>query len=134
VTGGGRRELEAKAGALLKEVGLSHRLQHKPSQLSGGELQRVAMARALFWDPPLVLADEPTGNLDPETGEKLHQLIYTLAKRRNQSWVIVTHNEKLARLADKRTRLADGILRDDTSRPPSGGGDAHRRREATEPS
>lgn len=117
VPGGAREELEAKAGALLDEVGLSHRLHHKPSQLSGGELQRVALARALFWEPGLVLADEPTGNLDPSTGEKLHQLIYTLARKREQSWVIVTHNEKLAALADKKTWLVDGILTEDEPGP-----------------
>jgi lipoprotein-releasing system ATP-binding protein len=120
VKGGARVELEAKAGALLDEVGLSHRLGHKPSELSGGELQRVALARALFWEPALVLADEPTGNLDPDTGEKLHHLIYNLARKRQQSWVIVTHNEKLAGMADKKTWLVDGILTEDENRSPSG--------------
>ena len=110
IPGGRRKDLDRRAGDLLEEVGLAGRFNHKPSQLSGGELQRVALARALYWEPPVVLADEPTGDLDPETGEKLHGLIYTLSKKRRQSWVIVTHNEKLARLADKRTRLVGGLL------------------------
>jgi lipoprotein-releasing system ATP-binding protein len=114
IAGRPRRELEARARGLLEEVGLVDRAGHRPMELSGGELQRIAVARALFWDPPLILADEPTGNLDPETGEKLHRLIYTLARRRGQSWIIVTHNENLARLADKRTRLQAGVLREES--------------------
>ncbi|MBU1949828.1 MAG: ATP-binding cassette domain-containing protein, partial [Candidatus Eisenbacteria bacterium] len=110
IAGSTPAQLMPRAEELLFEVGLSDRLHHRPAELSGGELQRVAVARALFWDPPLVMADEPTGNLDPETGEKLHQLIYTLAKRREQSWLIVTHNENLSRMADRRSRVIGGIL------------------------
>jgi lipoprotein-releasing system ATP-binding protein len=81
--------------------------------MSGGEQQRVAVARALFNDPALVIADEPSGNLDPETAEQLHQLVYTLAKDCGQSWLIATHNESLARIADKRSRLVQGRVRAD---------------------
>jgi lipoprotein-releasing system ATP-binding protein len=110
ISGESPGSLRSRAADLLAEVGLSERREHRPAELSGGELQRVAVARALFWDPPIVMADEPTGNLDPETGEKLHQLIYTLAKRREQSWLIVTHNENLSRMADRRSRVVGGML------------------------
>jgi lipoprotein-releasing system ATP-binding protein len=102
-----------KARALLDQVGLGDRAGHKPHEMSGGEQQRVAVARALFNDPILVVADEPSGNLDPETAEHLHQLVYTLARDRGQSWLIATHNETLARVADKRSRLVQGRLRTD---------------------
>ncbi|MBD3336166.1 MAG: ATP-binding cassette domain-containing protein [Candidatus Eisenbacteria bacterium] len=121
IAGHSAQELRGKAEDLLREVGLAERLHHKPVELSGGEQQRVAVARALFWDPPLIMADEPTGNLDPETGEKLHSLIYTLAKRRRQSWLIVTHNEDLARRADRITRLAGGVLEPVAAAPAAGG-------------
>ena len=99
-----------RARELLEAVGLSERERHKPDELSGGEQQRVAVARSLFHEPPLVIADEPSGNLDPETAERLHELVYTLAKDRGQSWLIATHNESLARIADKRSRLMQGRL------------------------
>ena len=96
---------------LLEVVGLSQRAGHRPAQLSGGEQQRVAVARALANDPILILADEPTGNLDRATGEALYKLLYSVARRGRQSWVVVTHNEYLAAMADTRWRLEDGILK-----------------------
>jgi lipoprotein-releasing system ATP-binding protein len=104
-------EARRRAAELLAEVGLAERLGHKPDELSGGEQQRVALARSLYARPRLVLADEPTGNLDPDTARGLHELMYTLARRHGQAWVVVTHNEQLAELADTRTRLDDGVLR-----------------------
>jgi len=99
-----------KAHALLEQVGLAEREGHKPHELSGGEQQRVAVARSLFNEPRLVIADEPSGNLDPETADQLHRLVYTLAKNRGQSWLIATHNESLAGIADRRSRLIQGRL------------------------
>lgn len=97
-----------RAADLLEMVGLAERLTHPPSRLSGGEQQRVAIARALAGDPAVILADEPTGNLDRTTGEGVFKLLYSLARKGHQSWVVATHNEYLARLADKRLRLGDG--------------------------
>jgi lipoprotein-releasing system ATP-binding protein len=104
------RKARERARILLENVGLSDRERHKPHELSGGEQQRVAVARALFREPELVIADEPSGNLDPLTAERLHELVYTLARDRGQSWVIATHNESLARIADNRNRLIQGRL------------------------
>jgi len=101
-----------RARELLGEVGLAERLEHKPAELSGGEQQRVALARALFSHPRMVLADEPTGNLDSATARGLHQLMYTLARRHALAWIVVTHNEQLAGLADRKTRIEDGLLRE----------------------
>ena len=100
-----------RACELLAEVGLADRAEHKPDELSGGEQQRVAVARSLFAAPALVLADEPTGNLDPATARGLHDLMYALARRHGQSWIVVTHNAELAALADTRARLVEGVLR-----------------------
>jgi lipoprotein-releasing system ATP-binding protein len=100
----------AHARSLLEMVGLAERLTHRPAQLSGGEQQRVALARALANRPALILADEPTGNLDRATGESLYELLYSLARKGKQSWVVATHNEYLARMADIRWRLEDGRL------------------------
>lgn len=99
-----------RAGDLLELVGLAARASHRPGQLSGGEQQRVALARALANEPSLVLADEPTGNLDRATGEALYELLYSLARQGRQSWIVATHNEYLARMADLRWELVDGIL------------------------
>ncbi len=99
-----------RASDLLEMVGLAERLSHPPSRLSGGEQQRVAIARALAGDPAIIFADEPTGNLDRTTGEGVFKLLYSLARKGHQSWVVATHNEYLARLADKRWRLADGRI------------------------
>jgi len=104
------QEAKGRALELLSEVGLTDRIEHKPEELSGGEQQRVALARALYANPRVVLADEPSGNLDPRSARQLHELMYTLARRHNQAWVVVTHNEDLAKLADTRCRIKDGIL------------------------
>lgn len=94
----------------VAEIGLSHRLSHKPSELSGGEKQRVAVARALINEPLLVLADEPTGNLDSTTAHSLMELIKDLNRRKGITFLIVTHNEKVARIARRRFKLIDGRL------------------------
>ncbi len=104
------RQARQRAANYLALVGLDSRLEHPPQRLSGGEQQRVAIARAIAGDPALVLADEPTGNLDRETGEGVFELLYSLARNGLQSWVVATHNEYLAGLADKRWRVADGRL------------------------
>jgi lipoprotein-releasing system ATP-binding protein len=105
-----RAELRDKAAALLEEAGLSERLDQRVGKLSGGERQRVAVARALVMDPPLVLADEPTGNLDPETGERVHELLLGLNRKRGAALVVVTHNYDLARRLGRALELRDGKL------------------------
>ena len=97
-----------RAEALLQELGLGHRLAHNPSELSGGEQQRVAVARALMNRPKVLLADEPSGNLDSENAEALHDLFFQLRDRSGQTIVLVTHNESLASRADRTLRMADG--------------------------
>lgn len=99
-----------RATTLLAEVGLGHRLAHRPSQLSGGEQQRVAVARALVVDPPLLVADEPTGNLDSETGAALIRLLLDLRERLGTTVLVATHNDGVARQADRVLRLRDGCL------------------------
>jgi len=103
-------DVEVDAIALLNEVGLGERLHHKPGELSGGEQQRVAVARALMQRPDLVLADEPTGNLDTHTGEALFALMRDLNKSRGTTFVIVTHNEKLSAQADRIVHMQDGQI------------------------
>ncbi len=103
-------EVVADATALLKDVGLGDRLHHKPGELSGGEQQRVAVARALMQRPDLVLADEPTGNLDTHTGEALFALMRELNRARGTTFVIVTHNEKLSAQADRIIHMEDGMI------------------------
>jgi len=109
---GGMRMREAKAQTLpwLERLGLSDRLAHTPEQLSGGERQRVAIARALAGDPPLILADEPTGNLDSARSIEIVQLLHTAASERDAAVVLVTHDAEAARLADRRYRMRDGKL------------------------
>ncbi|MBI3049412.1 MAG: ABC transporter ATP-binding protein [Acidobacteria bacterium] len=104
----GRRDAVARARTLLDEVGLSDRGHHYPSQLSGGEQQRVAIARALANDPPIVLADEPTGNLDSTTGRHIMELLLDVRRARGATLVLVTHEADLAALADDRLSLRDG--------------------------
>lgn len=99
-----------RAASLLTEVGLGHRFEHKPGQLSGGEQQRVAIARALIMAPKLLLADEPTGNLDSGTTESIYELLQTLHDRHGLTMVIVTHSEQLARRMDRTLRMVDGLL------------------------
>lgn len=101
-----RAERDARARRLLEQVGLGHRLSHRPRELSGGEQQRVAIARALANDPPLILADEPTGNLDTESGQKIYELLKEVAGQRTV--LVVTHAEPLARMADQVLHIKDG--------------------------
>jgi lipoprotein-releasing system ATP-binding protein len=105
-----RRDAEKKAGELLADVGLQERGQHRPGELSGGEQQRVALARALIGTPNLLLADEPTGNLDPQTGQGIEKLFQALHKRYTLTSVLVTHNEKLARMCSRTYHLENGQL------------------------
>ena len=109
---GNRTEAEVRKEAekLLKRLGLSHRLQHKPGQLSGGEQQRVAVARALINNPAIVFADEPSGNLDSASAEALHHLFFELREEWNQTFVIVTHNIELADMADQKYEIEDGVI------------------------
>jgi len=100
----------SKGRELLDLLGLSNRMDHKPGELSGGEQQRVAVARSLINDPVVVLADEPSGNLDSETSEELHRLFFDLREKLNQTFVIVTHNNELALMADRKLTMKDGRI------------------------
>jgi lipoprotein-releasing system ATP-binding protein len=110
IHGGGERQGTAQATMLLDTIGLSAHLNKKPMALSGGEQQRVALARALMNEPALILADEPTGNLDKETGEGVLKLLWDESRRRNATAVIVTHQEDIARRADRTIHLRDGRI------------------------
>lgn len=110
IAGVKRKEAMAPAEALLRDVGLSHRMTHKPGELSGGEQQRVAIARALVHSPRLLLADEPTGNLDMKTSEGVHELLSELHENRGITLIVVTHNEKLAARMGVTIRLTDGRI------------------------
>lgn len=101
---------EKRAKELLERLKLSHRIQHKPGELSGGEQQRVAVARALMMQPKLILADEPSGNLDTENAHALHQLFFDLRNEFNQTFIIVTHNDDLANMADRKIVMKDGKI------------------------
>jgi lipoprotein-releasing system ATP-binding protein len=107
-----RKDTEVKKAAadLLDLLGLSNRLTNKPNQLSGGEQQRVAVARALINQPAIVFADEPTGNLDSKNAKELHQLFTTLRNELNQTFLIVTHNEELAALSNRTLHMKDGMM------------------------
>ncbi len=105
-----KREAEQHATLMLKRVGLAERSTHKPDQLSGGERQRVAIARALIFKPPILLADEPTGNLDSQTGEEILSLLDDLHREFNTTMLLVTHNEEAASHCDRILRLRDGRI------------------------
>jgi lipoprotein-releasing system ATP-binding protein len=110
IAGKGQEEVKQKAQELLKLLGLEERGHHKPSALSGGEQQRVAVARALINSPQLVLADEPSGNLDSKTAAELHELFFKLRADLGVTFVIVTHNDQLSEMSDRKVTLIDGGL------------------------
>ena len=110
IKGTSKKEAENYALQLLNFLGLSHRKDHKPNALSGGEQQRVAVARALINNPAVIFADEPSGNLDSSSAENLHHLFFKLRKEFGQTFVIVTHNEELANMADRKLEMSDGII------------------------
>ena len=105
-----KKETENKAKELLDFLGLQDRYHHKPNELSGGEQQRVAVARALINNPSVILADEPSGNLDSASAKNLHELFFQLRDKFNQTFVIVTHNEELANMADRKLVMKDGLI------------------------
>ncbi len=107
------KEAVARATQLLSDLGLKDRLHHKPSQLSGGEQQRVAVARAMMNNPAVILADEPSGNLDTETSQQLHELFFDLRDKHQQTFIIVTHNTELAKMSDRTLVMKDGVIIDD---------------------
>ena len=105
-----KKETEKKAKEIIEFLGLSHRMNHKPNELSGGEQQRVAVARALINNPAVILADEPSGNLDSESAKNLHELFFKLRDEFGQTFVLVTHNEELAAMADRKLTMKDGVI------------------------
>lgn len=106
-----KKETEERAIELLTYLGLKDRIEHKPNELSGGEQQRVAVARALINNPSIILADEPSGNLDLASAESLHQLFFDLRDKFDQTFIIVTHNQELANMADRKLTMKDGVIR-----------------------
>ena len=110
LAGRNKNEVKEKAESLLKILGLVARNENKPNQLSGGEQQRVAVARALINNPDIIFADEPTGNLDSANAQELHQLFFDLRKQFNQTFLIVTHNEELSQLSDRVLHMKDGLI------------------------
>jgi lipoprotein-releasing system ATP-binding protein len=110
IGGGDRREVEARAAELIDLLGLTERRNHKPAELSGGEAQRVAIARALINSPAVILADEPSGNLDSRNRDEIHHLFLSLRERFGQTIVVVTHDENLASMADRRIVMTDGLI------------------------
>jgi lipoprotein-releasing system ATP-binding protein len=110
IRGTSKVEAEKKAIELLHFLGVENRKSHKPNQLSGGEQQRIAVARALINSPAIVLADEPSGNLDSRTASELHNLFFSLREKLNQTFIIVTHNEELANMADRKLIMKDGNI------------------------
>jgi len=119
VQGSPKRDLEPRARALLEEVGLKERMLHRPGELSGGEQQRVALARALVLEPKLLLADEPTGNLDSTTSVQIHDLIFGINRQRGTTVVVVTHNAALAASMPRVVTLRDGRVEKDEKRDPA---------------
>ena len=107
---GSKKDAEIRAKEILDELGLSDRLNHKPMELSGGEQQRVAVARALINNPSVIFADEPSGNLDSTNAKKLHELFFELRERHKQTFVIVTHNRELAKMSDRMLEMKDGLI------------------------
>ena len=105
-----KKETEIRAKELLAFLGLPHRVHHKPNELSGGEQQRVAVARALINNPSVILADEPSGNLDSESAKNLHELFFKLRDEFGQTFVLVTHNEELAEMTDRKLTMIDGKI------------------------
>ena len=105
-----RRKFHEKAKSLMEQVGLSHRLKHKPSELSGGEMQRTAIARALISEPQILLADEPTGNLDATSAKEVIQLLRQLCTQHKLTVVMVTHDRNIAAVADRTVRMMDGVI------------------------
>jgi len=112
IAGKSRKEAQEIAENLLKEVGLEDRMDHKPGELSGGQNQRVAVARALSCSPAIMLGDKPTGNLDTKTGDLIYELLRRLNREYNQTFIVVTHNENLASKTDRIIRLVDGKITD----------------------
>jgi lipoprotein-releasing system ATP-binding protein len=110
IAGTSKKEAEDKAMKLLDLLGVSQRAEHKPGELSGGEQQRVAVARALINSPSVILADEPSGNLDSNNAHELHKLFFDLRKQLNQTFVIVTHNNDLAEMSDRKLVMQDGRI------------------------
>lgn len=110
IKGTAKKEAEKKAGELLELMGLKDRIAHKPNELSGGEQQRVSVARALINNPQVILADEPSGNLDSQTKNDLHRLFFSLRDQLGQTFVIVTHDTGLAEMSDRQIRLKDGKI------------------------
>lgn len=110
IKGQKKAEIEERAEQLLTRLGVAHRAQHKPNSLSGGEQQRIAVARALMNEPSIIFADEPSGNLDSQNAESLHQLFFELRDELQQTFVIVTHNKELAAMADRTIHLVDGKI------------------------
>jgi len=110
IAGRKKKEVQADAISLLKRLGLADRMEHKPQELSGGEQQRVEVARALINKPQIVFADEPTGNLDSKNAKELHELFVSLRDEFHQTFLIVTHNEELAAMSDRRLHMKDGQI------------------------
>ena len=110
ITGRRKKEVQDEAAKLLQLLGLGDRLDNKPNELSGGEQQRVAVARSLINKPSIVFADEPTGNLDSKNAKELHDLFVQLREKFNQTFLIVTHNEELAQMSDRILHMKDGLI------------------------
>ena len=111
IAGKPKKRISDRAQSLLTDVGLEHRVNHRPGELSGGEMQRVAVARALMNDPKLILADEPSGNLDRAASDALHELLWNLSRKDKRTLIIVTHNHELAENADKVVEILDGSIK-----------------------